>query len=58
MCDINTIVDIKDSFTIAEMYTHLNKGKYNVNPNYYAVCTHVVFLMIALSFCITGYREV
>ena len=43
--DINTIVNIKNSFTIAEMshiqylHTHICTilGKYNVNPNYYAV---------------------
>ena len=41
--DFNTIVNIKDSLTIAEMShiqylrTYLNKSKYNVNPNYYGV---------------------
>ena len=49
ICDINTIINIKDSFSIAEMshiqlytYTfapHLNNSKYNVNPKYYAVNT-------------------
>ena len=43
ICDINTVVNIKLSFTIAEMshiqhlHTHLNSSKYIVNPNFHAV---------------------